>query len=433
MSKKKSSPNAGDPGTAEKSPPVDEQQSLAPPDVVAEQDSKPVPDEDQGIPAIDEQTADQIAAEARARSRRSPGPGNLISWLALLLAICAIAALAIDYLRDKNRADDAANADSAMQTLRGELGTATSSVGSMQQRIADLSDRDATLQAAVEQLDNQLTSRMRQLESLPGRLSAVEASLSSLQGVSVDARAAWLLAEAEYYMQIANAQLQLARNPLLARLALGHADERLLQLSDPRLTPVRQALSDELRALDVIEKPDTAGITLTLASLAGIVESLPLKSDEVTRAGDEAGTADSELSGLDRAWAAVNNAFKRTVSVRRSDEAMQPLIAPEAEYFLRANLALQLQAARLAFLRGEEAVFRQSLDDADDWLSEYYQSDSAAVRRARETLRDVRGSALSVAMPDISQSLRLLRQVRDNAEDIATPPAVDTDTAGQNQ
>ena len=38
----------------------------------------------------------------------------------------------------------------------------------------------------------------------------------------------------------------------------------------------------------------------------------------------------------------------------RADEAMRPLIAPEAQYFLRANLALQLQAARLALLRGEE-------------------------------------------------------------------------------
>lgn len=396
-----------------------------------EADDEPPPGP--GIPAIDEQTADRIAARARIKSRRSSSPGNLIAWLALLLAVCALLALGIDYLRDRNAAGDAAEAGTAVQALRRDLGTTQTSLQSLEQSISALTALDAERSAAIERLDNQLTSRLRQLESVPGRLSSVEASLASLQGVSTDARAAWLLAEAEYYMQIANAQLQLARNPVLARLALGHADERLLQLADPRLTRVRQALSDELRALDVIEKPDTAGITLTLASLAGVVDSLPLQEDELTRSPTEDSTPDDELSGLDRAWAAINNAFRRTVSVRRTDEAVQPLIAPEAQYFLRANLALQLQAARLAFLRGEEGVFRQSLDDADDWLGRYYDTQSAAVRRARETIREVRGSALSVAMPDISQSLRLLRQVRDAAEDFSTPASLETDTPGQDQ
>jgi uroporphyrin-3 C-methyltransferase len=89
---------------------------------------------------------------------------------------------------------------------------------------------------------------------------------------------------------------------------------------------------------------------------------------------------------------------------------MQPLIAPEAQYFLRANLALQLQAARLALLRGEETVFRQSLEDADAWLAEYYDQGSTGVQSARETISEIHDSVFTVAMPDISQSLRLLRQ-----------------------
>lgn len=113
---------------------------------------------------------------------------------------------------------------------------------------------------------------------------------------------------------------------------------------------------------------------------------------------------------MDRAMASLKNAVGGVVSVRRADEAMQPLIAPEAQYFLRANLALQLQAARLALLRGEEGIFRQSLNDADSWLDEYYDPGSTAVQSARETIAEIRDSVISVAMPDISRSLRLLRQ-----------------------
>jgi len=280
---------------------------------------------------------------------------------------------------------------------------------SLEQSIATVSDDSGQMSAQIDSIKEQLSDRLRQLEALPGRLSAVESSMAAVQGISTDARHAWLLAEAEFYMQVANAQLQLANNPELAMLALTHADDRILKLADPRLTNIRQALSDELQALEVIDKPDIAGITLTLASLAGVVDSLPLRQDVVVSE-DRTNGIDPELTGMDRAMASLKNAVGGVVSVRRADEAMQPLIAPEAQYFLRANLALQFQAARLALLRGEDGVFRQSLDDADSWLTEYYDPASTGVQNARETISEIRDSTISVAIPDISQSLRLLRQ-----------------------
>jgi uroporphyrin-3 C-methyltransferase len=244
--------------------------------------------------------------------------------------------------------------------------------------------------------------------------------VSSLQGISVGARNAWLLAEAEYYMQIANAQLQLAGHPELAALALGLADERILQVADPALTGVRRALAGELRALDVMEKPDTTGAALTLASLAEVVDSLPLRQEiKVPERADR--TLDPELTGTNRALASLKSAVSEAVSVRRVDEAARPFIAPEAQYFLRANLALQLQAARLAMLRGEAGMFEQSLDDAADWLNEYYDTDSMPVSSALQTIADIRGSALSVALPDISESLRLLRQFNALADAASQP------------
>ena len=92
------------------------------------------------------------------------------------------------------------------------------------------------------------------------------------------------------------------------------------------------------------------------------------------------------------------------------DETALPLLTPDAEYFLRTNLTLQLQVARLALLRGEQAVFEESLADADDWLRDYFDTDSAQVRGARATIDEVRSSMIVVTPPDISRSLQLLRQ-----------------------
>jgi uroporphyrin-3 C-methyltransferase len=364
--------------------------------------------DDAGSAQAEDERPDVETSSSEASVSQKRG-STAVAWLALLISVIAIAAFAVDFLRDRNAAGVAAESDAEVSTLIASISATQNALATLEQSITALSEIDAERNAQIDSISRQLNDRLRQLESLPGRLSSVEASMASIQGISTGARDAWLLAEAEYYMQIANAQLQLANNPELASLALTHADDRILQLADPRLTNIRQALSDELRALEVIARPDIAGITLTLASLASVVDSLPLLQEVVARE-DQASDIDPELSGVDRALASLKNAVGGVVSVRRTDEAMQPLIAPEAQYFLRANLALQLQAARLALLRGEESVFRQSLEDADAWLAEYYDQGSTGVQSARETISEIHDSVFTVAMPDISQSLRLLRQ-----------------------
>lgn len=376
---------------------------------MSEENNSPKETDIDGKPAQPDESAPDEPDTTGAGAAGAKKRGGIVAWLALLLSVAAIAGIGFDYLRDRSLQDEAAESDAELGRLAGSVDAARDTLASLEQSVAALSELDAERVRAIERIERELGDRLRRIEPLPARLAAVEASMSALQGISSGARDAWLLAEAEYYMQIANAQLQLANNPGLARLALTHADERILQLADPRLTGVRQALSDELRALEVMEKPDIAGMTLTLSSIAGSVDSLPLRR-QAAAGGEPTDDIDAELTGMERAWASVKSAVLGIVSVRRTDEKLEPLIAPDAEYFLRANLALQLQAARLALLRGETAIFRQSLDDVDTWLGRYYDTASEAVQGTRATIAGIRGSMVAVAMPDISLSLRLLRQ-----------------------
>jgi uncharacterized protein HemX len=212
-------------------------------------------------------------------------------------------------------------------------------------------------------------------------------------------------------MQIANAQLQLAGNPHLAALALGMADDRVAQMANPALTTVRRAIANELAALEIMSKPDVEGITLMLASLARVVGSLPLKSDAADSTSG-ADAVDAELSGAARAWASIKGAFSGLVKVTSPDETDAILISPNADRLIRSNLVLQLQSARLALLRNEQAVFDQSLDDADAWLVQYFDTNSAPVASARQTIAEISEDVFAVTAPDISESLRLIRQFR---------------------
>jgi uncharacterized protein HemX len=160
-----------------------------------------------------------------------------------------------------------------------------------------------------------------------------------------------------------------------------------------------------------MEKPDIAGATMTLASLARVVESLPLASASKST-DDEQESVGEEASGMKRAWSSMKNAMSGLVKVTPPDQAKLTLMSPDVEFFLRSNLALQLQSARLALLRGEQAAFEQALDDTSALMSQYFDGESAQVASAQETLVEIRSNVFASAAPDISGSLQLLRQFR---------------------
>ena len=385
----------------------DEQAAVAADDQPVPHD-KPADSEAPAKPSADEATA----APKTAAKTRSSG-GNAVAWLSFLVATVALAAAGYTGWQSWQTSSDTA-ADDTFARLDGRLSAAAESLAELEDRVSELARRDPGVDAALDTLRQEFDQRIRMLDSLPARMSTLESSMASLAGVSEGARDAWVLAEAEYYLQIANAQLQLANNPHLATMALRLADERIVQLADPGLTDVRRAIADELAELEVMEKPDIEGAALTLASLARVVEALPL-ADAAEEAVDNA-ELDPELSGPRRAWAAVKNAMSGLVRVTPPERARLMQLSPDTEYFLRSNIALQLQAARLALLRREQAIFEQTIDDTSALLNEYFDSDSTQVAGALETLAEIRGQVFTADVPDISESLRLLRQFRTLSE-----------------
>lgn len=370
-------------------------------------------DSEDGVPDTvpDDARTDAAPAAPPPKSRSGTRLAAALAGLAFVLALAALAGVGYLAWQGRDIGSGQADTQATVASLSDNLDEALTTVDDLSERLEELAESDAAYGSEIGSLERQLEDLLDRYEGTPERLSSLEDAMASLQGLSTDVRDNWWLAEAEYYLQIANAQLQLAGNPRLALLALEFADDRIRALGNPALVEVRRALAAELRALEAMEKPDIEGITIELASLADSVESLPIQ-EYVTRAGGGDAAPDEEAGPLDRALESVKGVFKNVVSVRRTDEAVRPLLSPDARYFLRANLKLQMQTARLAMLRGERAVFEQSLEDAASWLREYFDTGSTAVRSALATIEQVRDGYVTAEPPDISRSLALLRQYR---------------------
>jgi len=361
--------------------------------------------------AAAEQDEEPPQPAGKAGPEKSGRGTSQVAWLALFLALLTLAAVGYMIVEDRRtRAVEEASSDT-LERLDSRIDDSQASLSGLKDDLNDIMSSDEALESRVADLQRDLERRADILDSLPGRTSNLENSVAAMQGASAGARDTWLLAEAEYYMQIANAQLQLGNNPQLAMLALEMADERVVQMANPALTDVRRALAEELAALEAMEKPDLEGTMLTLASLSRVVDSLPLRvAGGDTR--ETGGTADEEQGAAARAWASVKDAMSGLVKVTPPDEETRALLTPDAAHLIRSNLALQLQAARLALLRGEQAIFEQSLEDADALIEQYFDGGSAQVKSAQATITEIRDSMVAVAAPDISESLRLIRQFR---------------------
>ncbi len=315
--------------------------------------------------------------------------------------------------------DFAAPAD--LRAVGDSVAALEASIADLEQRLDSLSAADVTATQAQQQLERSLSDELEALDgrvdgfdSLAPRVGNLENAVAAIQGIEAGARDTLLLAEAEYYLRIANSLLNLAGNAELAEVALGMANDRLTAIGNPALDNVRQAITDEITALGLTAAPDVENSAMLLSSLARLVDSLPLKTVDGNLIGDGAPATppDEQPGAMGRAWNAVKEAVGGAVTITPPGDDNAPLLVPGTEPLIRANLSLQLQAARLALLKGEQTLFEQSLDDAADWLEQYFDGASLQVRSAEATLSEIRESAVTGDFPDISESLRLLRQYR---------------------
>lgn len=360
---------------------------------------------DRGRPA-----APKAAALAALLAVAALGVAGWLAWQQQLLGQ-RLGEAAGSQARIEEAERAAAASQREVEALRGDIETLRRQLEGRQ--------RDAA--GAEERLTGELTrlreSQARALDTLrdemsawPLRLSDLEDSIAGLRGVSDDARRRWLRAEAEYFLNIASTELTLTADVERASRALELADARLRQIDEPALNPVRGAIAREQAALAAVPRIDRAGISLRLAGLAAGVDALPLPEPAPGIFSAPRPTGPDEAApGLERAWATLREAVSAMVSVRRDDAPLTPQLAPGDVFFLRRNLELQLENARLALLQRESALYRDHLQTAIGWLEAWFDTADPAVAGMGEALAELAAIDVAPRLPTIEESLRRLR------------------------
>lgn len=280
-----------------------------------------------------------------------------------------------------------------------------------------VSEKIEDLESSINASSSNAQSFETQIAALANQVSAVQKDTSDMSAkLGSNSRRAWLEAEVEFLLRIANQVLLFKSDYASATRALEAADERLVALDDPGFYKVREAIADEISAISTASRPDTVGMALSLAgAIAGVAE-LPLYNatpDQFQRAEDKALAehTETEERSLKSFASDIWAQFKQLVVVRRDDAPYQPLLTADQTTNLYSNLELKLEAARVALLRGDKVLFDQSLGMADQWLESWFDAESAAVITLRQRIAALVEQPMVTDTPDISTSLKRMVDV----------------------
>lgn len=333
--------------------------------------------------------------------------GKKGSGLAIALVLILAIALALVAWQGWQRLD-------SQQQRIDELAQQTEGSAS-QQAVSELesrldsgeAERDEALQSALSDLRSEFDSYRSDVDET---LSDVLDQLSQEQ--DTDERE-WLHAEAAYLLRLANQRLQLEGDVEGAAALLRTADARLADADNPALTPVREAIANELAALDAVPQVDRTGLYLALNAQQERISDLRL-SQEIEQQPVTSGIEEPPTGTFQRQLARFGEELKDLVVVRHHDEALEALITPEQESYLRQSLRLVLEQTQLALLNEEKALYDASIDKALQLLNDYYDTSREETQSVITRLQELKEAEVKPELPDISASQQELARFIDN-------------------
>lgn len=348
-----------------------------------------------------------VAATSQSKPTQQAEPRTGATWpgkLALLLALIALGALGWLYwqgwqLQQRTATLGAQVNDEVSSELKAISGRVEEQLAGVDSTLTALQARSRSDQEQVQQLQQRLTDAIKQV--------------SATQETS---RSDWLLAETEYLLRLANQRVLMEQTPAGALSLLQAADEILHEVDDVALYEVRQAVAEDIAALEAVPTLDTEGIYLKLAAMSKQVDQLrvtpvtdkhqlPSMLEEITPdAVEETWTA-----GASAAWNWAMEKFEKLVVIQHRDEPVEPLLSPEQTYYLQQNLHLMLEQAQLALLQRKQKPFDTALEKALQWVETYFDDENATTQALVRGLQQLSGTEVSPEMPDISGSLRVLQ------------------------
>ncbi|BBI65179.1 hypothetical protein HSBAA_64850 [Vreelandella sulfidaeris] len=158
---------------------------------------------------------------------------------------------------------------------------------------------------------------------------------------------------------------------------------------------------------------DRTGLYLALNAQQERISELRL-SQEIEEHAVTSGIEEPPTGTFQRQLARFGEELKDLVVVRHHDEALEALITPEQESYLRQSLRLVLEQSQLALLNEEPELYEASIDQALQLLNDYYDTSREETQSVITRLQELQQAQVKPELPDISGSQQELARFIEN-------------------
>lgn len=362
-----------------------------------------------------------------------------IAWLALLLVLFMAVGVFYMFTDLQRREAVLLQRVQGLESVSGQDVTTFDQMRDNLQRKIELEMEgvQASQKRAEEDLRRALEAQQRTLETQERQVSRLESTANEAAGsvkrvveeqlgnlqrslreqqqlisdLTVEDRESWQIAEVQYLLRLANQRLIMTGDTASAEALLRSADNILRGLDDPGLVKLRSAVAGDIAALQAVPKLDIQGLYLRLDALIRQTDALVLFELPDQRVEIEPVTAEDWQTRLSQGYEMAIEKLSEYIVVSRRDVPVEALMDPQYEGLVRQNMRMLLEQAQVAMLSGNELLFRQSLERAEGWVTQFFKADEQAAVAMAEDLRRIRDERVSVELPNLNESLTALDTV----------------------
>jgi uroporphyrin-III C-methyltransferase len=294
----------------------------------------------------------------------------------------------------------------------------TKQIGDYQSQLTAIQSQLSALQSEISGKDDRINKTLNDFSDLQGqKLEVTRKELSDkvlqVQRQLGKTRGDWLVADAEYLLSVANERLHLSGDVGTTLAALEAADQRLRESGDSGVIKIREQIAREIALLQGIKQADIVGIFSTLQALESDIGKLNLllpysgKPDKEPQATTESSKVGEDHDSL------LNSAIEELegiVTIKHADIPVKEILTKEQAEFIREQLKVKLEIIKLALAQQNDDLFQAGLTDSKVWLEQHFAKTEESGRFTEELVR-LQALKLRSQYPDISQSLKMLRDV----------------------
>ncbi len=357
------------------------------------------------------QQAETVTIVKEHKSRAGTWFGIVILLIVICLAVAGY--FLLQQLRDKQQ-----NLGGELSKDTQQMHELTKQISGYQAQLVAIQEQLTTLNSEVGNKEVNYTHQLNeainaQNERLKTMREQMNGSITRIQRQLGKTRGDWLVSDAEYLLSVASRRLHLMGDVPTTIEALSAADQRLRESGDTAAFKVRSQIAKDIAAVKKVKVPDVVGIYAKLETLEGEVSQLKVflpysgKKTDIHVDHKSKPKTDNDINHvLDKTLIELEG----IVTIRRLDHPVTSIITPERKLFIQEQMTTKLVIIKLALVQKNDALYQAAIDDALAWLNDNFNKDELSLSFAHD-LKALKKIQIRNNFPDISQSLKMLRNI----------------------